>query len=195
MIGRLEEWKGQHVFLDAVKQLSLSTLGDNTFLVVGGPVPGKEDYRDRIVTAAEEIGVICLGARQDVPALLRAADISVHCSVEPDPFPGVVVESMLAGAATIAADAGGVPEIVSDDTVGVLVPAGDSAALARELTKLLQAPESPRIRYSMRARERALEATDPRRIDAEMQALYESCIATASQRRPARTPWAKGAQA
>ena len=143
MVGRIEAWKGQDVFLDAVRRLPAETISSHVFALIGGAVPGSAAFLDRISREAEELGVLYLGERDDIPALLRAADVSVHCSIAPDPFPGVVVESLLAGAATIASDAGGAPEMIDDPGSGILTTPGDSVALAAALEDLLSSDESP----------------------------------------------------
>lgn len=174
MVGRVEEWKGQHVFLDAIERLESELRSRHVFALAGGAVDNNEDYLSRIVRDAARLGVFVLGDREDIPSLLQAADISVHCSIKPDPFPGVVIESMLAGAATIASAAGGVREIVSTARAGMLIEPGDSAALAEALTDLLASPDTPRARFSRVARETALALTDPSRINAELDAVYRS---------------------
>ena len=114
-----------------------------------------------------------LGVRHDVPSILRAADVSVHCSIQPDPFPGVVVESLLSGAATIAANSGGVPEIINEAAVGVLTQPGDSEALAAALADLLRR-DSPRAIYAVPGRDRALQLVDSAEIDEQLSTLYLS---------------------
>jgi glycosyltransferase involved in cell wall biosynthesis len=177
MVGRIETWKGPHVFIDAVRLLSTALREQHHFALVGGAVPGKVDFHDQVVAHARDLGITVLGTREDVPAILRAADVSVHCSVLPDPFPGVVVESLLAGAATIGAEAGGVPEMIDSQAVGVLVPPNDPEALASELTRLLSGTQSPRATYGPKGRVRALELVDPIVVDARVGDLYRSLAA------------------
>jgi glycosyltransferase involved in cell wall biosynthesis len=177
MVGRIEPWKAQHIFVEAVGLLDAEIREANVFALVGGRVAGKEDYADQVALAAESVGVLLLGERDDVPDLLRAADISVHCSTSPDPFPGVVIESLLAGAATIAADAGGVPEIINSEVVGIRVPPGNAAKLAAQLEQLVRGSASPRHRYSTPGRARALELVDPKEIDRQILALYRDLVA------------------
>ncbi|MFI5245728.1 MAG: glycosyltransferase, partial [Gemmatimonadales bacterium] len=57
----------------------------------------------------------------------------------PEPFGRVIVEGMLAGRPVIATRAGGVTEIVDDETA-VLVPPGDAGALAEAIESLASAP-------------------------------------------------------
>ncbi|MGJ8585358.1 MAG: glycosyltransferase [Marinosulfonomonas sp.] len=174
MVGRIENWKGQHVFVEAVRQLSKKLRHDTVFCLVGGSVPGKEDYLAKVVANAKALGVIHLGARDDVPAILRAADISVHCSTAPDPFPGVVIESMLAGAATVASDAGGVREMIDSGENGLRLQPGEPALLERALQELLEMQASPRSKFASAARHKALALVEASGVDAKISTLYRS---------------------
>jgi glycosyltransferase involved in cell wall biosynthesis len=59
-------------------------------------------------------------------------------SVLPEPFGMVILEAFAAGRPVVASKVGGMPEIVRDGCEGLLVPPGDSAALARGLERLIQ---------------------------------------------------------
>lgn len=176
MVGRIEPWKGQHVFVEAVRLLPAALRESACFAIVGGGVDGKEDYHRDITRSASSAGILMLGTRDDVPALLRAADISVHCSVEPDPFPGVVIESLLAGAATVATSMGGVLEMITDPGIGTLVPPNDPKALADALSDLLSDVTSPRRKYGEIGRNRALSLVDPDVVDTKIAAIYRNLI-------------------
>jgi glycosyltransferase involved in cell wall biosynthesis len=58
-------------------------------------------------------------------------------SVVPDACPTVVLEAMAAGRPVVAANCGGIPELVEAEATGILVPPGDPHALARALERLL----------------------------------------------------------
>jgi glycosyltransferase involved in cell wall biosynthesis len=64
---------------------------------------------------------------------------------------------MLAGRPVIAANAGGVPEIVTDGDTGILVPPGDPAALAAALHRVIAEPAAAAA-MAARARAHAREA-------------------------------------
>ncbi len=183
MVGRIEPWKGQHVFVDAVTRLPEALRSDTVFALVGGGVDAKESYHEKVTRNAKDAGILVLGPRADVPDLLRAADISVHASVSPDPFPGVVIESMLAGAATIAARAGGATEMINDGVTGLLTEPGNAPALAAALKTLLDAPVTPRARFGARARARAISLVDAHSVDHAIQNIYEKLTANRSQTR------------
>jgi glycosyltransferase involved in cell wall biosynthesis len=78
-----------------------------------------------------------LGFRSDVAAVMKSLDIFVL----PSRFEGfglVLVEAMAAGAACVAYDSSNMPEIITDGVDGVLVPTGDTAALAAAIVRVCQ---------------------------------------------------------
>jgi glycosyltransferase involved in cell wall biosynthesis len=76
------------------------------------------------------------GIRSDVPALLAGVDVSVMPSLN-EALSNVVLESMAAGAATVATRVGGTPEALVDGVSGLLVQPGDSRGLAAAIARLL----------------------------------------------------------
>ena len=134
LFGRLSHWKGQDVLADAVARLP-----DVEAVIVGDALFGETAFRDRLAAriAAPDLAgrVHLLGHRTDVPALLQAVDIVVHCSTAPEPFGRVIVEAMLAGRPVIASADGASGEILGPD-YGFLVPPNDPAALADAIRRL-----------------------------------------------------------
>lgn len=153
-VGRFHPWKGQQVVLEA-----LATLRDVVAVFVGAPLFGEEAFADDLRRRAASLGVAdrvkWLGFRDDVPTLMKAADVVVHSSTYPEPFGRVVVEGMLAGKPVIAARAGGVPEIVAHGRTGWLVEPGDAAALASALRGVLTDPGAAAVAARGNAEARA----------------------------------------
>jgi len=85
-------------------------------------------------------GIHWLGHRADVSALLAAAQVFVHPSVE-EGMGQSVVEAMLAGVPVVTTDAGGLPEVVGD--AGIVVPHGDPVALAGGIRRALRGDHPP----------------------------------------------------
>ena len=140
VFGRLAEWKGQHILVEALKGIP-----NLHAVLVGSPLFGETPYEERLRQQVIEAGlsdrVHFLGFRNDVPAIMKAIDIVAHTSIAPEPFGRVVVEGMLAGKPVIATGAGGVLEIIDDGVTGLLTPPGDVAALAAAIRRLLFEPE------------------------------------------------------
>ncbi|HTI02853.1 MAG TPA: glycoside hydrolase family 99-like domain-containing protein [Acidisoma sp.] len=99
-----------------------------------------------------------LGFRQDLDALLSAADVLLLTSRE-DPFPSTVLEAMSAGVPTVAfAGSGGIPDLLEEQEVGAVVPRGDVQAMATAALAMAAAND-PAVR-ARRARLAALAETD-----------------------------------
>jgi glycosyltransferase involved in cell wall biosynthesis len=157
IVGRLQPWKGQHVFLRAAARVVQSN-SHARFAVVGDAIGGfSRDYPEHLRELAASLGIadrVCFaGERRDVAGVMKALDVFVHASTD-EPFGIVVVESLAAGTPVVATRGGGVPEIVSDGENGFLVPAGDDAAMASRIGALLS-DDALRRRFAAAGRERA----------------------------------------
>jgi len=88
-VGRLVPWKGHHVFLNALAELA-PRYPRLRGLIVGAPEANSQDYADSLRAQARALGlehvVSFTGFRQDIPRLLRGADILVHGSIQPEPL-------------------------------------------------------------------------------------------------------------
>ncbi len=103
-----------------------------------------------------------LGARLDVPELLRAADVFVLPSHR-EGMPRSIIEAMMTGLPVVATDVRGSREEVRDDHTGILVPVRAPKTLSEALTKLVA---DPVLRRSMGAagRARALKHFDESKV-------------------------------
>jgi glycosyltransferase involved in cell wall biosynthesis len=139
LFGRLASWKGQHIALEALARLPGVHL-----VLVGAPLFGEDAYAQHLHEQAETLGVAdrvhFAGFQDDVPAWMKAMDVILHTSTEPEPFGRVIVEGMAAARPVIAAAAGGVTEIVRHQRNGWLVKPGDVAALADAIGALRADP-------------------------------------------------------
>jgi glycosyltransferase involved in cell wall biosynthesis len=112
-----------------------------------------------------------VGFRDDVETVYGAADVVVVPSTRPDPLPNAALEAAAAGCCVVAANHGGLPEIISDGRTGRLVPPGDHVALARVLAELRDDPEQ-RDRLGAAAREDVRARFAPERLTEAIDALY-----------------------
>jgi glycosyltransferase involved in cell wall biosynthesis len=113
-----------------------------------------------------------LGARRDVPELLRACDVFVFPSL----YEGLgiaLIEAMAAGCACVTTDTGPLPEVVRDGVDGLLVPPADHGALARAVASLLSDP-ARRAALGRAATASALERFQPQQAADRLAEIYES---------------------
>lgn len=143
IVGRLQPWKGQEVFLRAAAIVA-ERHGDLHFLVVGGAILGWEgDYPERLEALAEELGIAgrvhFTGHRDDVYPYFDAMDVVVNASFG-EPFGLVIVEAMALGKPVIATASGGPLDIIEDGVSGLLVAPGDHRQLADAIERVLTEP-------------------------------------------------------
>ena len=155
-VGRLSEEKGVLDLVEAARGMPLVVVGD-------GPL------RDRV---PEAVGFVPPG---DVGAYLERAAV-VACPSHREGYGVVARQAMAYGRPVVATSVGGLPDAVVDGETGLLVPAGDVAALRSALERLLRDVEL-RSRLGADARRRA---ADQFSLDAAVRALqlaYEAALA------------------
>ncbi|MBA2440071.1 MAG: glycosyltransferase family 4 protein [Thermoleophilaceae bacterium] len=178
IVGRLQEWKGQEIFLRAAAVIARDH-PDATFLLIGGALLGWEgDYPARLEQLAQELGlgkqVRFTGHQDDVYPWFDALDVVVHASFG-EPFGLVLVEAMALNKPLIATRSGGPVDIIEDGTSGLLVPVGDHEAMAQAIVALLSDPER-RATMGKAAGERA-ECFDERATAARFAELLKEVVA------------------
>jgi glycosyltransferase involved in cell wall biosynthesis len=138
MVGRLAEWKGQHVAVEAFARAFPD--GDAELWLIGDAMFGEVTYADRLRRQVQSLGlgdrIELRGFRDDVWAELAQLDVLVHASTSPEPFGQVVIEGMAAGLPVIAAVPGGPAEIIVDGVDGLLTPSGSVDGLVAALQRL-----------------------------------------------------------
>lgn len=140
VIGRLAEWKGQLVAVEAFA--SAFPTGPARLRIVGAALFGEVDYEQALLDAVAASGVSdridMVGHQRNIAPELASLDVVVHASLLPEPFGQVIVEAQAAGVAVIAADGGGVRELVDDGLSGLLHRPGDVAQLAELLRRVAE---------------------------------------------------------
>jgi len=148
VVSLMRPEKGHADLLDAVRQLG----GTDVTVALAGDGPLLGDIREQVVAdpaLTERVRV--LGYRTDVDELLEAADIVVHPS-SADALPTALIRALGSGRPVVATRVGGIPDIITEEC-GVLVPAGDTQALAEAIASLTSDP-ARRTRMGKAARRR-----------------------------------------
>ena len=176
LVASFGRWKGHDVFLEAIARLSANHRV--RAYVIGGAVyqtVGSQWSVDELKARAAQLGIADLvgftGHVADVAAALRALDIVVHASTNPEPFGMVIAEAMAAARAVVAVRAGGSSELFEDEVDALGHRMGDAEDLARQLERLVI---SPVLRQSLgeSARRSALRRFSASRMAAEFRQVY-----------------------
>jgi glycosyltransferase involved in cell wall biosynthesis len=151
MLGRLHPEKGHETAIRALREVRREHPGACLWIAGSGSL-GPE-----LCTLVERMAlgdaVRFLGERDDVPALLQAADLLLQPS-QREGLSNAVLEAMAAARPVIASAVGGLPDLLREGECGRLTPPGDADALAREWSRVAGDPVERR-ELGRRARERA----------------------------------------
>ena len=140
VIGRLTRWKGQDVAIAAFERFCAGWPGAEARLaVVGGPFEPEDAAFEAELHRSVAAGpladrVMFFGQRREAEVFYDAADVVLVPSLEPDPFPTVVLEAGLSGRCVVASHLGGAREAVVEGVTG-LICAPTPQAMADALTR------------------------------------------------------------
>lgn len=131
IVGRIEEAKGQHLVLEALKQLNLAGIASKV-LVVGHAMD--DNYLKELQHEYAEYAVFT-GFTREAQKYMQVCDALV-LATENETFGLVVIEAMMCGVCAVASDSGGPLEIIEDGVDGVLFKTRNVADLTLKLTEL-----------------------------------------------------------
>ncbi|HEV3168358.1 MAG TPA: glycosyltransferase [Isosphaeraceae bacterium] len=138
-VGRLDPQKGLSTLLDAASVVAGAHPNWHLALVGDGPLRQElESQATRSPELADRVH--WLGWRDDVPALLKTADLLVLPSLW-EGMPNVVLEAMASCRAVVATAVEGTTELVVPGETGWLVSPGDAESLASALLSAAEHPE------------------------------------------------------
>ncbi len=139
-VAVLRSWKGHLYLLEALDQLRRAGSAARLLLVGEGPYRVVIEAKIRELELQER--VYLAGYQDDVPSWLALMDIVVLASYANEGVPQSLLQAMAMAKPVVGTLCGGIPEIVTPEVHGLLVPPRDSRALAGALGRLLAAPES-----------------------------------------------------
>ena len=171
-VGRLVPQKGQRYLIEAMPDV-LRAHPHAQLLIVGMGFL-EQKLRAQVDALGLASSVRFLGRREDVPALMGAADIFVFPSL----FEGLgvsLLEACASGLPCVVSDVGPLPEVIEEGVTGVLVPSQDPKSLADAISRLAFDRELMR-RYGEAARARVRQTFQIDRSIAQLEELYEDVL-------------------
>ena len=144
--GRLTSWKGQEVFIEALKILKNHSEEKKFFSIILGSDQGRKIYKKKLQRLVEQYrltkDVIFVDKFELMPLIYKVSDIVVSASIEPEAFGRVSVEAQSMEKPIVASNIGGSKETIIDNKTGFLFEAGDSESLANKLIDVFQLDET-----------------------------------------------------
>jgi len=171
MVGRLTAIKNHALAVRSLAAVA-STTPNLLLVLVGG---GEEEPALRAL--AQELGVSdrvrFAGWWDDLEAVYYGSDV-VALSSNNEGTPVCLIEALACGRPVIATDVGGVADVLGEGAFGIMVPAGEEAAFAAALRRMLDPGE--RARLEGRGRASVLSRYDVARLVTDVEALYDELL-------------------
>jgi Glycosyl transferases group 1 len=157
-VGRLVAFKGFEYLIDACAELARQGLEFTCEIIGDGPLRANLKARIKKLNLSDRVHLPGSLSQAAVLEKLNAADIFALASVTDaqgasDVFPTVIIEAMAAARPVVSTQLAGIPESVVHGETGLLVPPGDTMALAEALSRLIKEPKL-RLQYGRVGRAR-----------------------------------------
>jgi len=144
LIGRINSWKGQQLLLEAFNLIA-NDFPEAKLVFVGSAPPGQDFFLQDLENKIQEFKLMdrveIVPFQQNIWLFWDSIDIAVVPSTEPEPFGMVAIEAMAAKKPVIAANHGGLTEIVIPNLTGYLFEPGNKNDLSDYLKELIQDPD------------------------------------------------------
>ena len=144
MIGRLNDWKGQDLLIKALHKIDISKLNHVAVKIVGDVFEDQHHFKNELIEFIISFGleniVELIGFQKNPEDFYLWSDLVVVPSKKPEPFGLVAIEAMSYGKPVIAANHGGLKDIVEQDVTGFLFTPNDSDALSEIIFSVIDNP-------------------------------------------------------
>lgn len=140
--GRLTSWKGQKIFIEAIRILSEKNNNPSFEAIILGSDQGRSVYKKQLIDLVQQyrLGKIIkfIDHCDEIPIAYGIANLVCSCSYEPEAFGRVSVEAQSMQVPIIASDLGGSIETIIRDKTGYLFKNKDPIALANSIIMVMQ---------------------------------------------------------
>jgi len=172
LIGRMEEWKGVHIYIEAAQKVIRDVGNEADFFIIGG-VGNASYYSKSLKMSSGKQYIHFKPFEADKTRIYTQLDVAVNASVEIEPFGRTLVEAGLLGLPVIGPDRGGPAEIIDDGVTGLLFRTGDSGSLAQKMELLIKS-ETLRDTLGRNGERRCAEKFSIDAVCREIVEFYES---------------------
>jgi len=140
--GRLTSWKGQKIFIEAIKLLSEKDNISPFQGIILGSDQGRNVYKKQLLDLAQQhrLGKVIkfIDYCKEMPVAYAVSNLICSCSIEPEAFGRVSVEAQSMQIPIIASNIGGSKETIIDGKTGYLFNNKDSNSLADSIVMVMQ---------------------------------------------------------
>jgi len=140
--GRLTSWKGQKIFIEAIKEIAQNNQDLSFETIILGSDQGRTVYKKQLIDLVQQHRlnkvIKFIDRCEEMPVAYSIANLVCSCSTDPEAFGRVSVEAQSMEVPIIASDLGGSKETIIKDKTGFLFENKNSKALASLINMVMQ---------------------------------------------------------
>ncbi len=144
--GRLTEWKGQELFLEAINLVNIQLGHEAFYAIILGSDQGRKIFKKKLMRLVDQYRlnnqVRFIDECKKMPVAYKIANIVISSSIEAEAFGRVSVEAQSMEKPIIASNIGGSNETIVNNQTGILFDAGNPEALSKKILEVLQLDET-----------------------------------------------------
>ena len=146
MPGRLTDWKGQELFIEAINLVNIELGYEAFYAIILGSDQGRDLYKKKLMKLVEQHRmnnqVKFINHCKNMPLAYQISDLVISASIEPESFGRISVEAQAMKKIIIASNIGGSNETIINDKTGLLFESGNSRSLSKKIIQGLTMDET-----------------------------------------------------
>ncbi len=146
MPGRLTDWKGQKLFIEAINLVNIELGYEAFYAIILGSDQGRDLYKKKLMRLVEQHRmnnqVKFINHCKNMPLAYQISDLVISASIEPESFGRISVEAQAMKKIIVASNIGGSNETIINDKTGLLFESGNSRSLSKKIIQGLTMDET-----------------------------------------------------
>ena len=146
MPGRLTDWKGQELFIEAINLVNIELGYEAFYAIILGSDQGRDLYKKKLMRLVEQHRmhnqVKFINHCKNMPLAYQISDLVISASIEPESFGRISVEAQAMKKIIVASNIGGSNETIINDKTGLLFESGNSRSLSKKIIQGLTMDET-----------------------------------------------------
>ena len=178
--GRLTNWKGQKIFIEAANFLKMQEKLSNIFFIILGDSQGRNSYVTELHSLISKYKLVdkvrILKAMNNMPLAYSFVNLVVSASIEPEAFGRVSIEAQAMQKPILASSIGGSIETIIEGETGWLFKASSVEDLADNIYKISKKEKSEIEKIGLKGRQNVCENFTKTKMCLKTLEIYESLV-------------------
>ena len=178
--GRLTNWKGQKIFIEAANFLKMQDKLSNIFFIILGDSQGRSSYETELHNLISKYKLVdkvrIIKPMNNMPLAYSFVNLVVSASIEPEAFGRISIEAQAMQKPILASSIGGSIETIIQGETGWLFKASSVEDLAENIYKISKKEKSEIEKIGLMGRKNVCENFTKTKMCRKTLEIYESLV-------------------